>query len=87
MKTIHINIGDEVICDWCSDDFTDSDAKGGFLFQSKATCPTCAPGIEASAKKYGEERFIRERCPDGMTFKEFVLRLRSGNNSITVFEA
>lgn len=78
------DIGNTVICDVCGSDFTDSPASGGLLFQSKAACPTCAPGIEASAREHGETRFIHSRCPAGMSFAAWCLELRGGDNTIQV---
>ena len=80
-----IDIGDSVICDWCGEDYTESDAQGGLLFGSKACCPECAPRVEASAKRFNEDYDIRGRCPDGMTFKDWVLQLRGGENTIKVY--
>lgn len=78
-------IGNTVVCDWsCGADFTNSDRSGGLLFGSKACCPDCAPKCEADAKRYGEERFIAGRCPPGMSFRDWVLRLRDGDNTLTV---
>ncbi len=79
-----IDMGDQVLCDWCGKDYTNSDAKGGFMFGFKATCPSCAPKMEADAKKYDEEHYIRARCPADLTFREWVLRLRNGDNRIIV---
>lgn len=79
-----IILGKSVYCDLCGDDFTRSDAQGGLLFQSKACCPTCAAEIEKSAKQFGETHLIRGRCPDGMTFRDWCLSLRGGNNTITI---
>lgn len=87
MAIIHQeDIGDHVECDWCGTDFTNSTETGGLLFQSKATCSHCMPRIEESAKMYGEQQFIRARCPEGMTFKAWVLGLRGGNNMLTITE-
>ncbi len=82
MKEEIREIGESVVCDFCDADYSKRDESGGLLFQSKAACPVCAPGIEASAKKYGEERFIKSRCPAGISFREWVLSLRNGNNSV-----
>ncbi len=79
-----IDIGSTVICDFCGSDLTDSKASGGLLFQRKAACPTCAPGIEASARKHNETNFIQSRCPPGMSFAEWCLKLRGGDNTIRV---
>jgi hypothetical protein len=78
-----INIGDTVICDFCNEDYTNSDKQGGMLYGSYGTCPECVPRIEASAKKYQEEHLILERALPGETFKAFSLRMRKGDNAIT----
>ncbi|MEE9223076.1 MAG: hypothetical protein V3V40_06425 [Nitrosomonadaceae bacterium] len=72
VKHFHIDPGNNVFCDDCSGDFTDSKESGGILFQSKAICPTCQPKWEKSAAEYGEENFIRGRCPEGMAFADWV---------------
>lgn len=65
-----------VVCDFCEKDYSDSDEKGGLLFQSRAVCPLCSKKIEKDAIKYGEEKYIRARCPADKTFREFVLDVR-----------
>lgn len=65
-------LGRVVLCDDCGEDFTDSPAVGGILFVSRACCPSCAPRWEANAKKYGEDRYIRARCPEGKSFADWV---------------
>lgn len=69
---IEIDAGQSVICDLCGEDKTESKVSGGFLFQSKAVCPDCAPNYEASAKRYSELHFIRARCPEGKSFADWV---------------
>ena len=70
---IVIDPGNGVICDWsCNGDWTDSDVSGGIQFGSKAVCPDCAPELEASARKNGEAQYIRGRCPEGMSFADWV---------------
>lgn len=82
-----IDFSDRVVCDWsCDGDYTHSDEEGGILFGSKAVCPKCAPDLIKSAKAGGESKYIRGHCPKGMSFREWVLRLRGGNNKITVRE-
>jgi len=73
---ITIDPGDDVNCDLCNEDYTNSDAKGGFLFLSKAVCPKCAPEFEESAKKYNEQKYIRKRAREGESFRDFVYRIR-----------
>ena len=83
MRTV-IDVGRKVVCDWCNDDHTDTEATGGFLFGSYATCPKCAPRMQASAVEFGEEHMIRARCPEGMRFGDWVRELRGDNNKIIV---
>lgn len=78
------DIGDHVECDFCSKDYTNSDEVGGILFGSYATCPDCVPRIEASAKQYNELDHIRDRAFPEEKFKDFCLRLRAGDNTITI---
>lgn len=76
------DIGEVVVCDFCNEDYTDSDEPGGFLFGSYGTCPKCVPRIEIAAKHHNEEDLIRERALPGETFKAFSLRMRQGDNKI-----
>lgn len=88
MKQVSETSTNEVFCDFCSEDFTNRDDKGGLLFGSYATCPICAPRIERDAKRDGEERFIKARCPADMAFRDWVIvELRSLQpGSIKVFQ-
>jgi hypothetical protein len=78
------DIGDFVQCDLCGKDYSTSDAMGGLLFVSKGVCPCCAPSLEADAVRYGEEAYIYDRAAPGETFRDFVLRIRGGNNTVTI---
>jgi hypothetical protein len=80
-----VDVGDSVCCDYCNEEFKGNPASGGFLFGSYACCPTCEPRMLARIKKAGEERFIKERCPPGMSFHSWVMELRGGNNTITTY--
>lgn len=80
-----IEVGNEILCDICNEDYTNSDEHGGFLFESKGICPKCAPSFEKSARGYGEEKYITERCKKGESFKDFILRIRQGDNAIKIF--
>jgi hypothetical protein len=80
------DIGDSVVCDYCSKEYRGDGASGGFLFGSYAVCPDCAPGSLLSIQAYGEERFIKARCPPEMSFHDWVMALRDGNNKITIRE-
>lgn len=78
------DIGDEVIYDLCSKDFTHSDACGGFLFGGKGVCPDCADDFMVNVKKYNEEQYIKATCPPDKTFKQFILDIRGGDNTVTI---
>lgn len=87
-KTEIIEIGDTVFCDVCDKDYTNNDsATGGFIFGSKAYCPKCAEEKLPAIKGYGEEHYIKVYCPEGMSFKEFVLKIRNGNNQIKIISS
>lgn len=79
MKSETFNLGDSVICDLCGQDYTNSKAKGGITFGSKAICPTCTPEMLKNATKYNEESYIKHRCPEDKTFADWVREdLREG---------
>lgn len=77
-----IEIGEHVICDSCNEDFINSNAEGGFQFGSNVYCPNCTPRMLQSIKRYDEEKYITGYCPEGVTFKDYVLGLRGGDNTI-----
>lgn len=79
-----IDIGDTVLCDLCNADFTDKSDTGGFVFESKAVCPNCTPDFLRSVRDNHELEYVRAICPEGMPFREFILRYRNGNNTISV---
>ena len=82
MSIEEVDFGSTVLCDWCSEDWTGRPESGGFLFGSKATCPTCAPRMEALAIEEDEAHYIRARCPADHSFAAWVLGLRAGNNKV-----
>ena len=79
------DIGDTVLCDYCNKEYgRDNPAKGGMLVGSYAVCPECVPKAEESARKYNEQKHIKARCPEGVTFHDWCIQLRGGNNTIKV---
>lgn len=73
MTTFRIQPGQQVICDGCNRDFTDSEECGGvYGLMTKAWCPKCAPRIERQAAKCGESHLIFKRCPPGKSFADWV---------------
>ncbi len=83
MKILSIPTTNEVLCDICSDDYTNSNEHGGFLFDSYAVCPKCAPETEKNIIDYKEAKFIKARCPNHLSFRDWVytLRQRSHDNA------
>jgi len=81
------HLGALVLCDWCNEDWTSSDQSGGFIFGAKATCPNCAPGLEADAKRFNELDHIKARCPADMSFADWVREGRGPDAKVEVISA
>lgn len=79
-----IPVGDLVVCDFCDEDYTQSSAEGGFIFGSKAVCPNCAERLGHLAMKHGELKYIRARCPEGVSFADFVRGYRGPDAFVLV---
>ena len=73
-----------VFCDICDQDYTDSDAQGGFIFGSYAYCPSCAAKRLPEIESYGEKGHIRAFCPEGKSFADFVREYRGPDATISV---
>lgn len=73
---IVIDAGQTVLCDLCNADYSESEEKGGFLFQSKGVCPKCAPRFLKSIQSYNEEKYIKGHCPKNTSFKDWILSMR-----------
>lgn len=71
-----IDIGDTVVCDWCNADYTDSPESGGVLVGSYAVCPQCEGRVAPDE--------VDVRCPTGVPFRDWVLDLRGGDNTIRI---
>jgi hypothetical protein len=84
MGSEKIDIGNTVLCDLCNEDFTDCKISGGYIFQQKAVCPTCADKFMISIKRYKELRFIKAYCPAGIPFGDFVRAYRGDNHYIEI---
>lgn len=76
MKKIEICAVNIVICDYCDKDYTNREEQGGFLFGSYAVCPDCESGMNEKIKKYDESRFIKGRCPEKTSFRDWILSIR-----------
>lgn len=81
-----VDVGDRVWCDACGEDWTGRPEPGGFLVQSKAICPTCAPGYLLGLKRADETDLIREFCPPDQSYWKWCVGLRGGNNTIKVLK-
>jgi hypothetical protein len=68
MEVWQIDIGDTVICDFCNDDYTESDKKGGIIVGGYAICPKCEKHHMLADADYISR--------DGETFNDFVIRTR-----------
>lgn len=68
MEFWQVDIGDTVICDFCNDDYTESDKKGGVIVGSYAICPKCEKPHMLKDADYV--------CRHDETFKDFVVRTR-----------
>lgn len=80
------DIGDTVVCDMCNADYTDSKETGGILFGSYAVCPKCHPSVMKDIERHNEQGHIRGICPPNISFKNWILKIRNGNNSIKIYE-
>ncbi|KAF0236114.1 MAG: hypothetical protein FD167_4549 [bacterium] len=74
-----IDVGSLVVCDYCNEDYSFSDKKGGLLIDNEAVCPNC---VTDELKQQAESV-----CPSGISFKDWVLELRGGDNNVTVTAA
>lgn len=75
-KTITIDPGDKVYCDFCNIDFTDRDDTGGFLFGSKAVCPACEDEMLSTIEEYNEQHLIKAYCPKSYSFADWIRTMR-----------
>ena len=79
-----IPVGSTVLCDACDTDLTSDPRSGGFIFGSYGYGPCCAAERLESIKGYGEQSFIRARCPEGMSFADWIRFMRGPSAAITI---
>lgn len=72
-----IDLGRTVLCDACDTDLTDDKRSGGIVFGSYAYGPCCITERMKSIRGYGEECYINARCPEGMSFADWIRGLRA----------
>ena len=73
-----VDIGDEVICDYCNRTITDDDKDGCFV-GSYAVCPDCAKDIRVDQYLDKDIEFVSG------SFRQAVLKRRNGNNRIEIW--
>ena len=71
MDIWEIDIADTVVCDYCNDDYTESEMAGGLIIDGYAVCPRC--------EKLEMVKEATSVCRPGESFKQFVLRSREDN--------
>ena len=79
-----IPLGRDVLCDACDTDLTEDPRSGGYMFGSYAYGPCCAERRLESIRGYGEEWNIRARCPEGVSFADWIRDLREPDAAITI---
>jgi hypothetical protein len=79
-----IPVGDTVLCDACDTDLTTDTRSGGYLFGSYGYGPCCAGKRMETIRGYGEEHFIRARCPEGVSFADWIRGMRGPSAAITI---
>ena len=79
-----IPVGQTVLCDACDTDLTSDPRSGGYLFGSYGYGPCCAEKRLTVIKGYGEEHFIRARCPEGVSFADWIRDMRGPDAAIRI---
>ena len=79
-----VAVGRIVVCDSCSGDFTTSPDSGGIIFSSSAYCPACTERMMPTITGFGETYLIRAKCPQGVSFADFVRTYRGPHAGIQV---
>lgn len=79
-----IPVGRTVLCDIDDTDLTDDPRSGGYMFGSYGVGPCCAERHEATVRGYHEEDFIVARCPEGVSFADWIRGLRGPDAAIRI---
>jgi hypothetical protein len=79
-----IPVGSTVLCDACDTDLTNDPRSGGYLFGSYGYGPCCAAKRLAVIRGYGEEWNIRARCPEGVSFADWIRGMRGPDAAIRI---
>lgn len=62
-------------CDICRKDYSNSNAKGGLLFDKTKVCPACTPKLKVSIKHHQQERWIIAEALADEKFTDFIKRV------------
>lgn len=79
-----VPVGRTVLCDIDDTDLTDDPRSGGYMFGSYAVGPCCVERHEETVRGYHEEDFIIVRCPEGVSFADWIRELRGPDAAIKV---
>jgi hypothetical protein len=79
-----IPVGETVLCDFCDANLTADTRSGGYMFGSYAVGPCCAEKKLESIRGYGEEHLIRSRCPEGVSFADWIRDMRGPDAAIRI---
>jgi hypothetical protein len=79
-----IPVGETVLCDIDDTDLTADPRGGGYMFGSYAVGPCCAERHEAMVRGYDEQGYIRARCPEGVSFADWIRGMRGPDAAITI---
>lgn len=82
MNIIHVEPGRLVLCDWCDQDFTESQQTGGFMFSNYATGPCCAASIEKQVDATALLAMEREEMVDTVIASYFDASRKRGSGLI-----
>ena len=74
MKSSNFKNKDEIICDRCYKDFTQSTKIGGAIIKNCIFCPECIYALYKNKKIDKKSKPIF--CPSYLTFREFVINFR-----------
>ena len=73
-----------MLCDACDTDLTSDPRSGGYLFGSYGYGPCCAAERLVTIRGYGESGSIRARCPEGVSFADWIRGMRGPDSAITI---
>jgi len=74
-----IDIGEEVVCDFCNLSFEDDSAEGGCFIGTYAVCPACTQARDTKSSDEEPVEFIKG------SFRQAVLKSRRGDNTIKIW--